>query len=83
MTFEIVPPAEGKVVLELDWKDAEILTRLVGLANSGNLSNVSPVLAEFVKDMVKHVGRSTGIEAKNYTARVDAGQVYIYPNPPF
>lgn len=79
----ITPPAEGKVVLELDWKDAEILARIVGLTNSGNLDEQSPALATFVETMTEHVGRNNHREAKNYFAHIHAGQAYVGLNPPF
>lgn len=70
MDFKIEAPVEGKVVLEMNWQEAEIATRLLGMANSGNLQTYAPGLHEFVLSMVEHVGRNTRDEAKGYTVEV-------------
>lgn len=77
--FEVNPPTNGMVTLQLSWTDAEILTRLVGMANTGNLDKHSPALVEFVTEMVGHVGRNNFSEADHYIARAVNGQVYIEP----
>lgn len=77
MSIEIVEPQEGKVTLTLSWKDAEILTRIVGLTNTGNIEEHSPVLLEFVTSMVEHVGRSTSVEVNRYLTETRGKQVYI------
>jgi hypothetical protein len=76
-TFEITKPVAGRVTLDLDMNDAEILMRAVGLVNAGNLSTVSPVLYEWVEEMVKVFGRNLNTEAKNYMAHSFSGQTYI------
>lgn len=76
-SFEFVEPVEGKVTLTLSMKDAEILTRALGKTNTGNLSQYSPVLLDFVERMVKHFGRDLEGEAANYRALTFNGQVYI------
>lgn len=83
MTFEVSPPSTGTVTLTLNWREAEILTRLVGMCNSGNLQDYSPELAEFVENMVKHVGRNKTSEAEYFLAHVTGGQVYISVNAEF
>lgn len=76
--FDITAPAEGGVMLSLSWDDAEILTRLVGMTNSGNLIHHSPALADFVENMVEHVGRNDVGEARRYKAETKLnGQTYI------
>jgi hypothetical protein len=79
--FDINAPTQGKVTLELDWDEAEILARIVGMTNSGNLDTVSPVLAEFVASMVEHVGRNIRSDARKYYAYTEnsvvGAQVYV------
>lgn len=75
--IEITAPTDGGVTLNLPWADAEVLTRLVGMCNTGNLRIVSPVLLDFVSQMNEHVGRNTDTEANRYLAEITAGQVYV------
>lgn len=84
-TFEITRPTEGRVVLNLDWQDAEIVLRLVGLANTGNLASHSQNLLSIVNSLVEEFGRDNGEANNRYGARISNGQVYIYDllNPPF
>lgn len=74
--FTVTEPTEGRVTLELNWQDAEILTRIVGITNSGSLREHSPILHEFVTSMVERIGR--GYESKGHEVRVSGGQVYVY-----
>jgi len=75
--FEINSPTDGGVTLTLPWADAEVLTRLVGMSNSGNLQKHSPLLHDFVQQMVEHVGRNNINEANRYATEIRGGQVYI------
>lgn len=68
--FIIVPPAEGGVTLELSFDDAEMLTRVLGLTNTGNMSRMSPALFDFVQRMIEVVGRNDESEARKYHAFV-------------
>jgi hypothetical protein len=77
MNFDIKSPVEGKVTLDLTWDEAEVLTRVLGLTNSGNLRKHAPGLHEFVQSMVVHVGRGVSGEASKYVAEVGGGQVYV------
>lgn len=73
--FTVTEPNEGRVTLELNWQDAEILTRIVGLTNSASLNEHSPALHNFVTSMVERIGRAH--ESRNYEARISIGQVYV------
>ena len=77
MIYKIEPPTEGKVTLELSWDDAEILLRVLGWANSGNLREFSPNLARLCEEMHAVFGRNTAPEANKYLSSVIRGQIYI------
>jgi hypothetical protein len=83
--YTVYAPAEGKLVLELSWDDAEILTRLIGLTNSGSLQQHSKPLHNLVGRMVELVGRNAPKQARRYRATISSGQVWVYDeqNPPF
>lgn len=74
---EFVLPTEGKAVLNLDWKDAEILARIIGMVNTGNLSQYSAVLYDFVSKMNTEVGRNDIDRADAFIAVVRGSQVYV------
>lgn len=75
--FTITEPTDGQITLELDWQDAQILTRILGLTNSGNLQERSPALYNFVRSMVDRIGRD--FESEDYRAQTSNRQVYVYP----
>lgn len=75
--YTITAPTDGFVQLTLTWEDAEVLTRLVGRANSGNLKKFSPRLYDFVLEMVEYVGRDTSDEATNFVSERENGQIYL------
>jgi hypothetical protein len=75
--MNITQPTEGHVVLDLDWKDAVILSRALGRVNSGDLLALSPLLHDFVLDMVEEVGRDIPSEATMYATEVRASQIYM------
>jgi hypothetical protein len=78
MDYTITPPKEGAVTIVLDWKDAEILTRLVGTANHGNLSSHSPALVVLMEKLNEAFGRNIEGEANRFVAEVERNkQVYI------
>lgn len=73
---QITKPAEGSVTLTLNWLEAEALTRIVGMTNSGNLRDF-PILESFMHDMLEVFGRNTSTEAFSLMARIESGQVYV------
>jgi hypothetical protein len=75
--IEVTPPANGRVVLDLSWDDAEILLRALGMTNTGSMESVSPNLVSVVGELVKEFGRNNDIEARKYRATVLKSQVYI------
>lgn len=76
--FNITEPTDGKVVLTLNWQDAQILTRIVGRTNSGNLQEQSPCLYNFVLSMVDRIKRED--DSEDYAVHVGRfGQMYVYP----
>lgn len=81
--FVIVPPEEGGVTLELSFDDAEILARVLGMTNTGNISRMSPALFDFVQHMTEVVGRNNLTEARKYHAFLgNHMQVHVEELPP-
>jgi hypothetical protein len=77
MKYAIVPPEGGTVTLTLDWDDAEILVRALGMVNTGSLRHVSPNLDEFMTSALGIFGRNFDSEANRYIAESHNRQVYI------
>lgn len=75
--YKVTLPTEGSVTLTLDWQEAEVLTRVVGLVNAGDLSKHAPTLYRLVTQLVEEFGRNNESEAENYIAKTGMGQVYI------
>lgn len=77
MSFEITEPTEGKFSIELDWAEAEVFTRAVGMVNSGDLQEYAPTLYDAVQALVTVFGRNNLTEAENFLAKCGMGQVHI------
>lgn len=76
-TYTIVAPTEASVTLNLSWEDAKVLTRIVGLTNSGCLMEASPVLHRFFDKMVAHIGSNVPAESRDYEADISGGQIFL------
>lgn len=82
MSVEITKPTKGGVKIELSYEDAEVLLRLVGLSNYGNLVEHSPDLNKVMDALLEEYG---GVDEGRYGARLSGNQAFIYDreNPPF
>ncbi len=78
MDYTIIAPQKGKVTLILDWQEAEIVTRLIGMANHGNLGAHSPNLVAMLTGLLESFGRNLASESNRYTANIQGGQVYLF-----
>lgn len=71
----IEEPSKGSVTLELSWDDAVVLTRIVGLTNSGDLTAAAPDLHEFVTEMTEIIGRPSPSDMPRF--HVSGAQIRI------
>lgn len=74
--IEIQTPTEGKVNLDLSWREAEILTRILGVVNSGSLHMLAPRLWNASQDLFRVFGGNND-EGNNYSISIRHGQVYV------
>lgn len=84
MSVEIVKPTEGGVTITLPYNEAEVLLRVVGAVNTGNLTEHAPNLLEVVNSLLQEFGAS-GNPSVRYGVRISYNQVYVFDNenPPF
>ena len=75
---EIVRPSDGQVTLTLSYEDAEILTRLIGRCNPGNLVAHSTTLYDAIHSLCEEFGEDDKDAANRFYSAVIGQQVYVY-----
>jgi hypothetical protein len=77
MSIEVTPPVDGRVILDMNWEDAEILLRVLGMVNTVSLRTHSPDLLRAVERLIAQFGRSTPNEANRFLVEVSREQLFI------